>query len=641
MKRVKEEKINCGLSELKPVEIRLVKGEAEAALWKQLVSRHHYLGYKRAWGRRLCYLVWAGFRAIGAIGWKSGALKLQSRDYFIGWSVEQRKQYLAHILNNDRFVIAEGVRVKNLASHVLARNIRMVSRDWESRYGVKPYVLETFIDPERFSGSSYRAAGWQHIGTTKGYEKLRGGYRYHGKVKEVYVYVVEPEFRRIIGCERRSYPQEGSRTTHREERLHMMIQEAGYNPDLIDWAGIEEEVVGKMAGELVEFHRLFEDCFRRKEQRLLSQGYLGGLLSDVPRKNVEAIALAFLGPKAVRCQQNLLSRYGWDDGLMLERHQRLLAEAVGEEDGMHTVDSSEIPKKGKESVGVARQYCGSLGKRENCQSGVFVGYTSRKGYGLVDRQLYVPQVWFEEQYAERRKKCGIPSELQFQTKIEIALELLEKQMQRGLLPGRWIGCDSFFGSDSAFRDTIARWGKLYLAEIRSNIQVLPIVEEQQGSGGKALAVSEIARSERTPWQRVVLAKGSKGPIVAEVSIQRVREIREGQYGQELWLIIRQLEGGKLKYYLSNAPENMEVEEILRALTMRWPIEQCFEDGKKYLGMDHYENRSWNGWHRHMLYVFLALFFLLRLRLKFKKNSDSDSASGSAIARSGSGVETTG
>ena len=641
MKRVKEERINCELSDLKPLEIRLVKGEMESALWKQLVSTHHYLGYKRAWGRRLCYLVWVGDEAIGALGWKSGSLKLQSRDYFIGWSVEQRTQYLSHILYNDRFVIAEGVRVKNLASHVLGRNIRMVREDWESRYGVRPYVLETFIDPERFSGSSYRAAGWQHIGSTKGYEKLKGGYRYHGRVKEVYIYVVEPGFRRIIGCERRSCSQEGSLHTQEEERLCMMIQKAGYDPDLIDWAGIEEEVVGRMAEELVEFHRLFGDCFRRKEQRLLGEGYLGGLLSDLPRKNVEAIALAFLGPKAVRCQQNFLSSHLWDEERMLERHQGLLAEAVGEEDGMHTVDSSEIPKKGKESVGVARQYCGSLGKRENCQSGVFVGYTSRKGYGLVDRRLYVPQVWFEEQNAERRRKCSIPSEVQFQTKIEIALELMEKQLKRGLLGGRWIGCDSFFGSDSAFRDAIAGWDKWYLAEIRSNIQVLLLGEEQQGSGQKALAVSEIAQSERTQWQRVVLAEGAKGPIVADVSIQRVRETRGGQPGEEVWLIIRRLEGGKLKYYLSNAPEDMQTEKHLRVLTMRWPIEQCFEDGKKYLGMDHYENRSWNGWHRHMLYVFLAMLFLLRLRLKFKKNSDSDSASGSAIARSGSGAATTG
>jgi len=118
---------------------------------------------------------------------------------------------------------------------------------------------------------------------------------------------------------------------------------------------------------------------------------------------------------------------------------------------------------------------------------------------------------------------------------------------------------------------------------------------------------------------VILAEGSKGPIVAEVSIQRVRENDEkGEAGEELWLIIRRLETGKLKYYLSNAPEQIPHEELKRALLMRWPIEQCFEDGKKYLGMDHYEHRSWKSWHRHMLYIFLAQLFLLRVRLKFKK-----------------------
>ena len=131
---------------------------------------------------------------------------------------------------------------------------------------------------------------------------------------------------------------------------------------------------------------------------------------------------------------------------------------------------------------------------------------------------------------------------------------------------------------------------------------------------------------------MILAEGSKGPIVAEVSIRRVRDNREGKPGQELWLIIRRFEGGRLKYYLSNAPEDIDVEELKGALMRRWPIEQCFEEGKKYLGMDHYEHRSWQSWSRHMLYVFLALLFLLRVRLKFKKNSDVDPPPGSEAAR---------
>ncbi len=626
-------RIECALSDLQPVEIQLVDGEAEYTVWEQLVSRHHYLGYRRYRGRRLRYLISAGDWMLGAIGWKSGSLKLESRDCFVGWTWQQRKQYLAHVLNNDRFLILEGVRVKNLASHVLGRNVRMVREDWQSRYGVMPYLLETFVDP-RFSATCYRAAGWQHVGATKGYAKLHRGYRYHGRVKEVYLYVVEPEFREIIGCKRRSCPQRSgrSRIKNREGKLRMMIQEVGYDPDLIDWAQIEEEMVGRLADELVAFHELFRDCFKRAEQRLLSRSYLSGLLSDIDHKTAEKIALTFLGTEAVRCQQNFLSRYLWDDVLMLELHQSLLAEAIGEADGMLNVDSSEIAKKGKESVGVARQYCGSLGKIENCQSGVFVGYTSRIGYGLVDRRLFVPEVWFTEPYAERRRKCNMPESLQFQNKIQIALGLLGEQIHRGLLATQWIGCDSFFGVSRQFRDTVAGWGKLYLAEIRSNILLWPPGDGAESGEQKAQAVSRIAKRENTEWDRVILAEGSKGPIVAHVSIQRVRENEEkGRAGKELWLIIRRFEGGKIKYCLSNAPKGIPHEELKRALLMRWPIEQCFEDGKRYLGMDHYEHRSWNSWHRHMLYVFLAQLFLLRMRLAFKKNSYSDCSSGTEIA----------
>jgi SRSO17 transposase len=211
----------------------------------------------------------------------------------------------------------------------------------------------------------------------------------------------------------------------------------------------------------------------------------------------------------------------------------------------------------------------------------------------------------------------MPEGLQFQSKIHIALSLLQEQMHTGLLATQWIGCDSFFGTSRQFRDTVAGWGKLYLAEIRSNILLWPAGDAAEKQ--KAQAVSQIAKSESTTWDRVILAEGSKGPIVADVSIQRVRENEEkGRAGKELWLVIRRFEGGKLKYYLSNAPKDIPHEELKRALLMRWPIEQCFKDGKKYLGMDHYEHRTWNSWHRHMLYVFLAQLFLLRIRLAFKK-----------------------
>jgi SRSO17 transposase len=616
------------LTAVQPVEVRLVKSDAEHEVWRGMIARHHYLGCPRDIGRRVGYLVISHDRLIGAIGWKSAALKLEARDSFIGWTAAQRGHYLAHVINNDRFVIAEEVRVKNLASHVLARSMRMVSGDWLSRYGVEPYVLESFVDPALFSGSCYRAAGWQRVGRTKGYEKLRHGYRYHGQRKEVYLYVVEKEFRRIIGCQSRSYPQRGSRITQREGVLRMMMQQVGFDPKLIEWAQVQSErkVISK---ELVAFHNLFEDCFRRVEQRVLGESYLCGLLSDIPRKNVEAIALTFQGSQAVRCLQNFLSRYPWDEESMLDRYQHLLATAIGQEDGMLSVDSTEMAKKGKESVGVARQYCGNKGKKENCQSGVFIGYTSRIGYGLVDRQLYLPQSWFTEEYAERRKKCGIPSEVEFRTKHEIALLLLGKQREREVLRARWIGCDASFGSDQKIRDTVAGWGKYYLAGMRSDQKAWRPLRKAGTEVWEDICLYDVAMGKTTVWQQVVLGEGAKGPVTAQLSIHRVRENRDGKPGHEVWLIIRRKEDGALQYYFSNAPGDIDPEELTRAMMMRWPIEQCFEDGKKYLGMDHYENRSWNGWHRHMLYVFLALLFLLRLRLKLKKNSHPHIASSPA------------
>ena len=150
-------------------------------------------------------------------------------------------------------------------------------------------------------------------------------------------------------------------------------------------------------------------------------------------------------------------------------------------------------------------------------------------------------------------------------------------------------------------------------------------------GNRMLKVAEVAREPSIRWHRVILAEGAKGPIVAEVARMRVRDNREEKPGVKQWLILRQLEDGQLKYYLCNASVHVAKSTLWGALVRRWPIEQCFEDGKKHLGMDHYENRTWTGWHRHMLYVMVAMLFLLRLRLRFKKNSHADLAPGPAPA----------
>jgi SRSO17 transposase len=371
----------------------------------------------------------------------------------------------------------------------------------------------------------------------------------------------------------------------------------------------------------VGFHELFHDCFLRSQQRLLGLGYLRGLVSDVVRKNVESIALAFGGEKKVRSMQNFLSRYVWDDVKMLGRAQSLLHQTIGEREGMWCVDSTEFLKKGKESVGVAWQYCGARGKAENCQCGVFSSFTSSVGYGLLQGRLYLPQLWFGPEYQQRREACHVPAELEFATKIEIALQLLKRQIEGGIFHAQWVGCDSFFGVDSAFRDELAAMGKTYLAAIKPKSKVW--------IGKRGLTVAELAHEPSIRWHRVILAEGAKGPIVADVARMRVWDNRDDRPGVKQWLILRRLDDGQLKYYLSNASARVAQSTLWRALVRRWPIEQCFEDGKKHLGMDHYENRTWAGWHRHMLYVMVAMLFLLRLRLRFKKNSDADAASSPA------------
>jgi SRSO17 transposase len=618
--------VECSLAQLPPVTLELATDVQNWKRWKDLVERYHYLGVRMPTGRRLQYLVYAGEQPIGALGWKGGSLKLRARDCYVGWDPRQRQQYLDHVINNYRFVLVDWLRVANLASHVLAQCMRRVCRDWQARYGVEPWMLETFVDRRWFAGTTYRAAGWQAVGTTSGYGKNGREYAYHGERKEVYLYVVRKDMRELIGCRQRPDPEVCGAVKVWEGKLHMMIQDADYDPQLIDWTHLDAAMREDLAEELVAFHGLFHDCFLRSQQRLLGLGYLRGLVSDVVRKNIEAIALAFGGQKKVRSMQNFLSRYRWDDVKMLERAQGHLHAAIGEREGMWCADSTEFLKKGKESVGVAWQYCGARGKTENCQSGVFTSFTSEIGYGLLEGRLYLPKVWFSPEYQQRREASHVPKEVVFATKIEIALELLKRQIERGIFHGQWVGCDSFFGVDSTFRDQLAAMGKIYLAAIKPKNKVW--------IGKRGLTVAEAAGEPNIRWQRVILAEGAKGPIVAEVAALRVCDNRDEKPGIRQWLILRRLEDGQLKYYLSNASAHAGKSTLWGALVRRWPIEQCFEDGKKHLGMDHYENRSWQGWHRHMLYVTLAMLFLLRLRLRFKKNSNPDLAPGPA---SGSGL----
>jgi SRSO17 transposase len=404
--------------------------------------------------------------------------------------------------------------------------------------------------------------------------------------------------------------------------------------------------------ELLAYHAHFAPLFQRREQRAWAAVYLRGLLTaDVPRKNVEALALRLLGAgpaadRQVRALQQFVGEGGWDDAALLAAHQRLVDATLGEADGVLLIDGHETPKQGAHSVGVMRQWCGHTGKKDNCQAGVYLGYASRRGYTLLDRRLYLPAPWFTEAYRDRRRACAVPRGTAFRTKHELAGELVE--VAAGQLRARWVACDEGYGDSPALLDRWAATGLCYLAEVARDTRVW-FLSEPDGQTARARPARRVppqVTSRKGPaptkerlhpasppkqradewaaavpaarWQRYRLLEGGKGPLVAEFVAVRAVAVRERLPGPECWLLVRRTvpdadEAAEYKYYLSNAPADTPLGELVRISGMRWPIEACFAECGQELGLDDYEVRSWRGWHHHLTLVLLAHHFLVRLQ----------------------------
>lgn len=616
-----------------PIEIIIVDRSELESVWDAMVRQYHYLGLDKMIGPRIKYMALYQGKPIAALSYNRASLSVGIREQHIGWNPEQKRELLRHVVNNNRFLILPWVKVKNLASHLLSRTLKLLKEDWRRLYGVAPYVVETFVDREKFKGTCYLAANWTYAGETKGYGKVGKAFVYHGKRKGVYLYVLNKKFvAEMQGSNRIDPFHQPLRKVGRAEP-NMMLQTMDWHPQLLEDAGVTVESVGQLGARLNDFLSAYDTCYDRSEQRGHADAYVKGLLSDLERKSIEPIALRYASPTGVRALQHFAQAGVWDDKRMQGIYQRRISSFLADPDGMMNVDGSDFPKKGAESVGVARQYCGTLGKTDNCQAGVFIGYASAKGYGLIDKRLYMPTKWFDSEHKERRDKCGVPGELAFKTKPQLALEMLGEAVASGLFPAKWIGMDSAFGCNKEFLDAIPE-ELYYFADVPSNTLVfaeMPEVKvpEYTGKGrrdlkpkasAEPLSVSSLAASEERKWSRVCLGEGAKGPIMADELALRIVDCRSGLPSQELWLYIRRLADGSLKFSLCNAPLETALETLRSLAIRRWPIEQCFEECKSYLGMDHCEGRSWKSWHRHMLFVFIAHLFLLELRLLLKKTA---------------------
>jgi SRSO17 transposase len=414
-----------------------------------------------------------------------------------------------------------------------------------------------------------------------------------------------------------------------------------------------------VADELSAYHAHFAPLFQRREQREWAALYLRGLLlADVPRKNVEAMALRLRGAgpaaaRTVRALQQFVSEGAWDDTAILAAHQTFVEQTLGEDDGVLIIDGSDVPKQGTHSVGVARQWCGASGKTDNCQAGVYLGYASRRGYTLLDRRLYLHAAWFAEDHQHLWRACAIPDGLRFQTKLELAAALVEEVQQQRRVRARWLVCDEGYGQDPALLDRVAATGLWYLAEVPGQTAVWPrqdpatgmacpqprlwVPPTPAGRRGRAFTKARLRPDSPRPvrvdmlwaqfpdraWHRYRIFEGSKGPLVADFAALRAVTTRHGLPGPEVWVLVRRAVGQpgverEVKIYLSNAPADMPLAELVRVSGMRWPIESCFEEGKSEVGLDHYELRSWRGWHHHMTLVLLAHHFLVRLQQRLNQ-----------------------
>ena len=414
-----------------------------------------------------------------------------------------------------------------------------------------------------------------------------------------------------------------------------------------------------VAEELSAYHAHFAPLFQRREQREWAEVYLCGLLlTDVPRKNVEAMALRLLGagPRAarrVRALQQFVSEGAWDDAALLAAHQSLVDETLGEDDGVLIVDGRDVPKQGTHSVGVARQWCGASGKTDNCQAGVYLGYASRRGYTLLERRLYLHASWFADDHQELWRAGAIPDGVRFQTKLELAAELVEQVQRPRRVRARWLVCDEGYGQDPALLDRVAATGLWYLAEVPGLTPLWPLQDPTTGTAcappqvwvpptppgrrGRSFTTERLHPDSPRPvrvdtllaqipahaWHRYRIFEGSNGPLVADFAALRALTTRHGVPGPEVWVLFRRAVGepdaeAEVKIYLGNAPADTPLAELVRVSGMRWPIESCFEEGKSELGRDHYELRSWPGWHHHMTLVILAHHFLVRMQQRLNQ-----------------------
>jgi len=418
--------------------------------------------------------------------------------------------------------------------------------------------------------------------------------------------------------------------------------------EILKEAEIKPQVSQGMLHRLKQFMAPFVARLRRAERRDHAEVYVAGLLSDLERKNVESIAYRH-DQERVNLQR-FIGVAPWDHRPQQEELVRQVGQKLGEADGVLVFDPSGHKKCGQDSVGVQRQWLGRLGKIDNGQVGIYLGYVSRKDHALADVRLFLPKEWAQDRM--RRKKCGVPKDVRYQTRHEQALEMLRNNGK--YLPHTWIAGDDEMGRSSGFRRDLRDLYERYLLAVPSNsnirdLEAEPPTYDGHGQPPKAPFQRVDRWRETLPaeaWTRIDVRDGEKGPLVLEIAATRVlaRTERGRDAGAEELLVVTRApdENGKIKYdyYLSNAPARTPRKELARVIKAEHRIEDCIKRAKSEAGLSDYEVRTWTGWYHHQILSLIATWFLTRETRRGKKihpGADGAADSGSAGSAAAAGV----
>jgi len=394
---------------------------------------------------------------------------------------------------------------------------------------------------------------------------------------------------------------------------------------LLAEAVVEPKAVRSCVRGLSSFLARYLPLFCRKEQAANARITIKGLLSDLQRKTCEPIARRQgVTRKPI---QFFVGAGRWNDEAVMAEMRQQIVEERGQAHGILVFDPTSFVKKGKESCGVKRQWCGRLGKLENCQVGLFLGYATPEGYAPLDRRLFLPKDWCQDR--ARRQKTHVPRQVVFRKKWEMALDLLEQHGAQ--VPHAWVAGDDEFGRSAEFRARLRERREPYVLDVPRDTLVRDL--ERQPPRGRRVGPLERAEAwlQRQPglrWEEFALAGGEKGPLHVRALRVSVRAMRGKKIGPpETLVVLRTVEEEpQTRFGLSNAGPEVPLAELVRVLAERHKIEELFEAAKGEVGLAHYEVRGWTGWHHHMTLALLALWFVVRERQRLgKKNPGADGA----------------